>query len=39
MSADHILDSGFMLIVCALYTALAIHAGREIRRRREGVGS
>jgi hypothetical protein len=36
---DHILDSGFLLIVCALYTALALHAGREIRRRRAEVRS
>jgi hypothetical protein len=31
---DHILDSGFLLVVCLLHTLLAIHAGREIRRRR-----
>jgi hypothetical protein len=39
VNIDHILDSGFLLVVCLLYTLLAIHAGREIRRRREGVGS
>jgi hypothetical protein len=34
MTADHLIDSSLLAIVCLLYAALAVHAGRQVRRKR-----
>jgi hypothetical protein len=31
---ERLIDSTFLTIVCLLYAALAVHAGRQVRRKR-----